>query len=431
MRAHTARLRSSFWAIPALVVLGGVVLSYLAEWADALLAEDASGWYLFGGGPEGARSVLETIAGSMMTFTGLVFSVTILVLQQASTQFSPRALRAFLEDRASKLTLGLFVGTFVYALLTLRTVRGTSEEMDVEAHVPSLSIWLAVILVMGCVAAFIVFIHHVAQSIRPTVVLHRIAERARASIDSLYPESVGEDLEEAEAVEVPSGVPQLVVPNPHRSGVIARVDEETLLEALSLGDAPPESTVFVRMLSRPGDYVLEHAPLFEVWGSGASRLDVGRLTAAVEVERDRDVAQDAAFGLRELLDVALRALSPSTNDPTTAVAAVDRVHDLLRRLVRRRFPSPLRRGRDGRAAVLLPRPQFDDYVRLAVDELRVFGASQSQFQLTRRLHAMIEDLLSLAPPFRRKELVRQRMLLDRAIARGFEDELDRPSAHET
>lgn len=426
--AASQRLESSFWAIPALVVLGAVGLSYLAEWVDSLLPEKETAWYLFRGGPESARSVLQTIAGSMMTFTGLVFSVTILVLQLASTQFSPRALKAFLGDTVSKLTLGVFVGTFVYALLTLRAVRGTSEEIEIKAFVPSLSIWLAVILVMLCVATFIGYIHHVAQSIRPTVVLGRIAARARESLEDLYPEHIGDDLEDPRPVP-PSREPDLIVPNPHRSGVVERIDEEALLEAVDAcaGDSSEENAdVFVSLRAMPGDFVLEGAPLFDLWGA-VGDVAVKRLTDAVLLGRDRNVSQDAAFGLRELIDVALRALSPSTNDPTTAVMAIHQLHDLLRKLVRRRFPSSLRRTRKGRL-VLIPRPDFHAYVRLAMDELRLCGTGH--FQIARRLHAMLDDLLLVAPPFRREELLRQKALLNRAIDRDFADELDRPAARQ-
>lgn len=413
-------LAGSLWAVPAALVLAAVGLSYLVEWLDSLVPEGTRAWYLFRGGPESARSVLETIAGSMMTFTGLVFSVTILVLQLASTQFSPRALRTFLEDTPSKITMGIFVGTFIYALMTLRAVQGTSEGLDLEVFVPSLSIWVAVLLLFISVGAFIGFINHIAQSIRPVVVVQRIAERARESLQELYPEGIGDDVETAHATP-PDSNPTLIVPHSHASGVLVFVDEEMLLEAAD------EHGVFIRLTVAPGDFVPHGAPLFEVWGD-IERMEIPRLAAAVTIGTDRNVSQDVALGFRELLDVALRALSPSTNDPTTAVASIDQLHDLLRRMARRRFPSPLRKSKEGRACVLLPRLDFDEYVRLAFDELRVF--SGQQFQITRRLHAMIEDLLQVAPVFRRHELLRQRMLLNRMIDRSFDEALDRPVARE-
>jgi hypothetical protein len=159
----------------------------------------------------------------MMTFSGLVFSVTILVLQQASNQFSPRVLRTFLKDRRSQLVLGIFVGTFVYALLGLRSVRGTAE--GIESYVPSLSVWLAVVLVLLCVGTFIYYIHHVAQSIRAVVILTRIRDETHRALERMYPEGVGEDTEEAQPKR-PEGPPSLLVTYPGTSGVLVAVDEE-------------------------------------------------------------------------------------------------------------------------------------------------------------------------------------------------------------
>lgn len=418
LRRLTRQLSSSLWFIPACVVAFALALHFGVGLLDKALAEGASGWYLFTGGPESARAVLQTIAGSMMTFTGLVFSVTVLVLQQASTQFSPRALKTFLEDPISKLALGVFVGTFAYALMTLRNVSGSSESLDVEAFVPSLSIWLSVIFVLASLGMFILLIHHIAQSIRAVVVVDRIGNRARKGLEAVFPEGLGEDTEEP-AAATPPGPPQLIVPNLDQAGVVVQLDERSLIEAVD------DAEVFVRMVPLVGDFVPHGAPLFEVWGD-AQRLDARRLQRAVALGRERSVAQDAAFGFRELVDVAERALSPSTNDPTTAVQAIDQLHDLLRRLCRRRFPSPIRETPRGRSALHLPRPDFDTYVRLAFDEIRLTG--EGHLQIARRLRHMAEDLLKVAPPFRCRELERQLRLLDNALERGFHERHDRLSA---
>jgi uncharacterized membrane protein len=401
----TDALSQSLWVLPAASVLGAILLSIVLLAVDGRLEPDATAWYLFRGGPEGARSVLTAVASSIMSFTGVVFSVTILVLQVASRQFSPRVLRTFLGDRATQASLGVFVGTFVYALLTLRTVRGASD--GVEEFVPSLSVWFAVVLAAACVFAFVLFIHHVAQSIRAVNVLARIGDETRASIARLYPDGVGDEAD-PEAAARPAAPAALVVVHRGASGVVMAVDERRIWELACSAD------VTVALVPMMGDFVAEGAALFEVWGDAAA-LDADALAASVAIGRERTLRQDPAFGFRSLVDVAERALSPGTNDPTTAVQALDQLHDLLRRLSTRRFPSPVRAGADGRARAILPRPDFDAYVRLALDEIRHYG--RDSVQVLRRLRFLLDDLLSVAPPARRGELRRQLHVLEERVGR--------------
>lgn len=410
-------LNMSYWLLPTFCVAAAIALSYAAQAIDARLPQDEHAWYLFGGGPESARSVLSTVTSSMMTFAGLVFSVTILVLQQASNQFSPRVLRAFLKDRPSQLALGIFVGTFVYALLGLRSVWGSAD--GPIRHVPSLSVWLAVVLVILCVGTFIYYIHHVSQSIRAGVILMRIHEEALRSLVRMYPEGIGEDTQEA-PLERPEAVPSLVVPYPGSSGVLQAVDEEQLMACAR------KARVTLALVPMMGDFVPHGSPLFEVWGEAAA-LNVKALLQAVEIGLERTPQQDPAFGIRQLVDVAERALSPGINDPTTAVQAIDQMHDLLRRMVHRRFPSPSRKDESGTLRLICPRPDWGSYVRLAVDEVRDYG--RSSLQVARRLRFLLEDLLRVAPAFRRAELLRQLALLDASVDQAFTDEREAATAH--
>lgn len=411
------RISMSYWLLPSFCVLLAIGLSHAAQALDSRLPQDKNAWYLFRGGPEGARSVLTAVGSSMMTFAGLVFSVTILVLQQASNQFSPRVLRTFLRDRKSQLSLGIFVGTFVYALLALRTIRGTSE--GIERHVPSLSVWLAVVFVLLSVGTFIFYIHHVAQSIRAVVILTRIGEETRHTLERIYPEGIGQDTRE-HRLERPQGLPSLLVPYPGTSGALVTVDEERLFSCAR------EAGVTLALVPMVGDFVPYGSVLFEVWGE-AGKLDVEALLDALSIGPERTLQQDTAFGFRQLVDIAERALSPGINDPTTAVQALDQLHDLLRRMVCRRFPTPAREDEDGTLRLICPRPDWNSYVRLAVDEVREYG--EGSIQVARRLRFMLEDLLRVAPAFRREELERQLMLLDASVERAFSDGQETTTAH--
>ena len=397
-------LSQNLWLIPGVGVVLAAALSILLKAVDESLASDATGWYLFRGGPEGARSVLDAVASSIMTFTGVVFSVTVLVLQLASRQFSPRVLRTFLGDRSTQLSLAVFVGTFIYSLLTLRSVRGASD--GIEEFVPSLSVWFAVVLAVACVATFVYFIHHVSQSIRPVNVLARIGDETRAAIEKLYPEGIGE---EAEALAPPTNEPTLLVLHRGRSGVVIAVAED------QIWDAAEAANVTVALVPMVGDFVAEGSALFRVWGA-ASKVDAEALSEAIAIGRERTFHQDPAFGFRGLVDIGERALSPGTNDPTTAVQVLDELHDLLRRLATRRFPDPVRTDDSGRVRVILPRPDFDAYVRLSLDEIRHYG--EGSVQVARRLRFLVQDLLQVAPPRRRSELRHQLHALDASMSSG-------------
>jgi uncharacterized membrane protein len=411
-----ARLREALlhnlWLLPAVGVVGAGLLSVALLAVDERLAADATGWYLFRGGPEGARSVLTAVASSIMTFTGVVFSVTVLVLQLASRQFSPRVLRTFLGDRATQACLAVFVGTFVYALLTLRSVRGEAD--GVQSFVPSLSVWFAVALATASVGTFVYFVHHISQAIRAVNVLARLGDETRGTIERLYPEGFGDEPPEKLAAR-PRSDPTLLVLQGGRSGVVIAVAEEQVWEAVTDAD------VTVALMPMVGDFVAAGSVLFEVWGD-ASRLDADALAGAVTIGRERTLYQDPAFGFRGIVDIAERALSPAFNDPTTAVQALDVLHDLLRRLCSRRFPDPVRVDGENRARVILPRPDFDACVRLALDEVRHFGSGS--VQVVRRVRFLLEDLLQVAPPSRRAELRRQLHALDAA-----EPEAPRVTSH--
>jgi uncharacterized membrane protein len=411
------RLDTAVWLIPSLCLLGAVALSFAAEALGAALPGADTAWYLFRGGPEGARTLLSVVASAMMVLTGVVFSVTILVLQLASNQFSPRVLRHFLRDRRAQTVLGVFVSTFLYCLLGLRSVRGATDA--IESHVPALTVWVAVVLGAGCIGALVYFLHHVAQSIRAVNVLAAIGDDGRHHLNRLYPEGLGEE-PEAPELDPPDGVPSLVVPFPGTSGVLLSVDEERLWSMAG------EAHVTVALLPMVGDFVVHHRPVFEVWGD-PSELDVESMLEALIVARERNSRQDLAFSFRELVDVAERALSPGVNDPTTAVQAIDQLHDLLRRLVHRRFPAAHRVDARGRLRLILPRPSWDAYVRLAVDEIRQSGGGM--LQVARRLRFLLDDLLSVAPPSRCGELRRQLALLQASVQREFAEPLERELAH--
>lgn len=389
------RLNTSLWPAPTVATLAAIALAMVLPLVDRQIAQDRRAWFLFEGGAESARALLSTISSSMISLTALVFSITVLVLQLASGQFSPRVIRTFLREPATKLALAVFVGTFVYALVVVTKVRTAPDEF-----VPALAVWFAFALILACVGVFIRYIDRMANSVRAITVLTRVAAETRHSIDRMYPEKVSEE-PDAELTR-PSHEPDIVIRHTRRPGVVTAVDADTLLRLASSAGA------LIALVPRIGDFVPIDTPLFRVWGS--ADIEEAALLHAVAIEEERTPHQDPAFGFRQLVDIAVRALSPGLNDPTTAVQALDQLHDLIRRLSRRRFPAEARADESGSVRLVLSRPSFDDYVTLAFEEILAYG--KSSVQVTRRLRGALEDCMEVAPPARRSVLREQLQKID-------------------
>lgn len=398
------RLGNQLWLIPAVLVAAALGAAALFAVLDEHVQQVS--WLRFPGGTDSARSLLSSIAGAMITFTGLVFSITILVLQLASQQYSPRVLRTFLRDRQSQLALGLFTATFVYALVVLRQIT--------QSSIPSLSVTFSVVLVISSVGVFVAYISHMANAIRVSTIIDRVAWETRRTIDARY-----------DRVEEPVALPAGAIDDEEArrwrlmaSEEVVSAETRGMLIAIDVdGAVSLARDLDVTFVAVPaiGDFVPEGSPVLGVVGGVIDpdrRDDAGELFA---LARDRTVEQDVPFGFRQLVDVAERALSPSLNDPTTAVQTLDQIHDLLRRMVVRRFPPQTHRDEDGVVRLVLHGSSWDQLVTLAVSEIRTFGARS--IQVLRRLRGLLLDLLEVAPPSRRDPIERELAVLSRTAAR--------------
>jgi len=279
--------------------------------------------FLFGGTADSAARILSTTAMAILTVTGVIFSITMLVLQQASQQLSPRALRTFLRDPGTQVVLGTFIGTFLYSLLVLRQVR-TAE--GGEEFVPSLSMAVGMVLVLASLALFIYFINHVAQSIRPSTVIGRIAGETRDAIAHVCGNEGGNGNSHRAPLSRPTDQHARLITRKGAGGVVTRIDYARL-EAIAR-----DSGCTIEIVPVVGDFVREGGEVARLWGPGED-IDDQAILGGVGVNAERSMEQDPAFGFRQLVDIGERALSPGVNDPTTAVQVLDRIHDLLGRLV--------------------------------------------------------------------------------------------------
>jgi len=355
-------LRSSLWFVPSLIVLGAVALAIGLIETDA--RTDPRVWerwpYLFGAGAAGARGMLAAVASSMITVAGTAFSVTIVALSLTSSQYTSRVLRNFMGDRVNQAVLGIFVGIFAYCLVVLRTIRGGDE----GAFVPPLAVLGGVVLAFVGIGCLIFFVHHIATSIQAANILAAVSAETVSAIDRLFPEGLGEAGGERDTS--PEGMPpRSWHPLPALStGYIQGVDDSALLRFAR------DRGVVVRMERGIGEFVVQGTPLASLSGEAApAEGDARELAAAYVIGPQRTMVQDAAFGFRQIVDVAMKALSPGVNDTTTAVMCVDRLTDLLVRAARRQVERP-RRMDGGELRVIARGPTFACLLAESFDQVR-------------------------------------------------------------
>jgi uncharacterized membrane protein len=415
-----AKVRDSLWFLPGVLTLVAAALAFwitLAERQGMFSSVVASSW-IFGGGVEGARGVLSAIAGGLITVTGVVFSVTIVALQLASSQFTPRVLRNFTADRGNQLVLGVFIATFTYTLLVLRTVRSGGE--NGEPFVPRLAVTLAVVLVLTSIGFLIFFINHLARSIQVASILDRVARRTLQDVFRLFPEHIGR-ADEAYPPDPRRSGDSATVPAAG-SGYLQAVDSRALFR---LGE---RKRVVIGMEPHMGEFVLPGEALAAVSPSEAVDEEVVEtIRTAFVLGPERTPEQDVEFGIIEISDIAIKALSPSINDPTTAFRCIDRLGEILLALGTRN-PPRAERTRDGQVHYLARYTSFERAVGLAFDQIRHFGASNPA--IAKKLLQVIAQLLELVPSERRGPLAGQAEAVLRAARKAIESPPDLAAVEE-
>ncbi len=348
------RFAESLFLFPALIMLGGIALAISATAADDALGHDARVPLTLAMSSNAATWLLATVAGAMITTVGVVFSLTVVSLQLASDQFSPRVMRSFIRDRLSQAVIGLLVATFFYCVLVLPNISGEATD-----SAPRISLTIAVVLTVVTVVGIIAHLDHLARGLQVGNVARVIAEEGRtvvsalgrvpAGLESVDPEGL---LPPDDATLVPAG----------RNGWISQVDI-----AQAVKDVPPRTTV--RLETRVGAYIHRGEPLFTVWPAPGQQVQ-DRLAETVDVSDARAMLQDVDFAIRQLVDIGLRALSPAVNDPTTAVEVALRLGSLMRVVLVAPLAAPALRDGEGRTFVQPWNLDHDEYVAHAFDQLR-------------------------------------------------------------
>ena len=376
------------------------------RWIDA-----QTQWTLLDFGPDGARNVLGSLAGSLLTFIVFAFSTLTVAVQIASGQLTPRIISRVFEDPFTKVTVGAFVFSWLYALAVLGRI---------EDHALQLPVAFAIATSLASVLLFLGLVQRISQGLRPVVVMTAIANDTVKVIDELYPECLSSESASRAAPSLKPGDAAQTVLNNRRSGVVRAIDFAGLATIAERGNCTIEIVPMI------GDFAATGDAMFRIHGGTLPAKDEASLIDCIDLGAERSLAQDPLFGFRIIADIAAKALSPAINDPTTGVLAIDQLHHLLHKIAHRNLDAAIVRDRAGHPRLVCPTPDWEDFVAIAVTEIRLYGASSPQ--VTRRLQAMLQTLLPLVPSQRRPCLDEQVALLHRTVEQTYADPADRMMA---
>lgn len=379
-------LRSSLWFLPASSVVFAVALAVVLTEADAYIDRDVLlKWpRLFGAGADGARGLLTTVASSMITVVGVVFSITVVALSLASSQYTSRVLRNFMRDRVNQWVLGIMVGVFAYCLVVLRTIRGGDE----GAFVPSVAVMGGLLLAFAGIVAFIFFIHHISISIQAAYILANVSRETTSTVERMYPR-IAREHDVLPVLATEEHLWQKVTSND--TGYVESLDRDGLVRFA----ARHETVIHVE--KAVGEFVIEGAPLFLLRGINvADEQEQRELSSFYTVGRQRTLEQDATFGIRQIVDIALKALSPGINDSTTAVMCLDYLTAILLKLGDRAIECRFA-GDDGEWRLFVTGPTFASFADEALTQIRQSaGGNATVLEKLLRTVSAVGDRVALA-----------------------------------
>jgi uncharacterized membrane protein len=416
------QLTAGLWVVPALMIAAATMLALVTLTLDHRVDIRWPGEVgrVLAIGPEGARLVLSTIAGSMITVVSLVFSMTLVTLTLASSQLGPRLISRFMRDRVNQVVLGTFIATFLYALLVLQTV----TEGEAESFVPHLSVAVALILTLASLGWLVYFIHHVADSIQADTVIADVFAELDHALDHLYPGIAAHGPAIGAAKPVPADLLAQApgaIPAP-KDGYIQAVDTHALLGLARAHD------LVIEIRLRPGQFVIAERPLMRAWPS--ARVSDQVIDAAVEkvvLGPKRTPTQDAEFLIDSLVEIAVRALSPGINDPRTAITCIDRLAAALAHLMRSGTRPPLIHDEDGTLRLITHPTTLEGALDASLNQIRQM--SNGHVSVLIRLIEALAALTDMAATDRQRDaLTRHAAMLRRACRRSIAEQDDRADA---
>lgn len=368
--------KTQLWPVPTIAVVAALLMGLGLPEVDSALSGHLSSRgsdLLFGGDADAARSLLGAIASSLITVTALTFSLTVVTLQLASSQFSPRLLRTFTSDQFVQATLALFLATFTYALTVLRAVRSAGDSGQAE-FVPKFAVTLAFLLAVTSVLGLVLFLAHLTAQIRVETMLRNVHRDASRTMRAVLSERA--DRNQAIWPRPPPGAVQLLALD---DGFLTWVEHSGLLEVAVHEDA------LLCLDVNPGRFLVKGTPVGAAWPASGGHFDketaerlAGAVAGCLHTGFERTASQDVGYGLRQLVDVANKALSPGINDPTTAIHALDHISAFLCDLTDHDLGPRLLHDENDRVRVSIHRPDLADYLDLGISQPRRYGAADPQ-----------------------------------------------------
>jgi uncharacterized membrane protein len=409
-------LRTNLWLVPAIEVAAAVIL-FIGTYSLDRAASDGvfkvPSWAI-SGSPDVARTVLTAIAAAIITVIGVVFSIVIVALTLTSTQFGPRMLRNFIRDRGTQLTLGTFVATFVYAVLTLGSV-GQSHHGN---FVPHISVTMTLVLMVADLAVLIYFLHHIAVQIQLPNVIAGIAGDLQNAIElQAGDELAAADSELASVVIASMDGPGGVVAAP-RSGYLQYIEHETLVSVAA------DANAVVHVLYRPGHFIVQGHPYVRVWPASAAGLVAHELAGAHVTGPYRTLAQDVSFGMDQLVEICIRALSPAVNDTFTALTCIDWIGDSLYKVTGRWQPTRVYRDDEGSVRVIATETTYARLVSRAFEKVRQAGRGMPAIMI-RQLDALTRIMERTTADHDRLILLDQAAMIERLSDNTVDEQGDR------
>ncbi len=390
-------VRNSIWIYPSFAIVAGLIAVSLLSRFERFL-----GWHS-NLDPETARTVMATVASSLLTLVVLVTSAMLLVVQLASAQLTPRIIAFVYRNNTRKLLLSLFVFTFTFSVGVL---------VRIEDSVPLLSGYFAAYGFLLNLALMLYFIDGVGKTLRPSSVLRVVGLSGREVIAAVYPRRLDEQQAlSPEPIAALDGKPDRIIMNLVGGSVLA-------FDLKGLVSLAEQSDCLIELIPQVGDFVAAGDPLFQIFEGGGDLSDEV-LRKSVALGQERTLEQDPMFAFRVIVDIASKALSPAINDPTTAVLAIDQIHHLLREVGNRYLAEGRERDRAGRVRLVYRTPNWENFLHLAVTEIRHYG--RDSIQVMRRLRAMLENLIETLPARRTPLLRRELELLHQSSKRAFPD----------
>ena len=377
------KLKATFWFIPVVLIVISILLSFILVYVDGLVRfpQDGFGRFLFVNSTDSARSILSTISGAMMGVAGTVFSITLVVLTLASSQFGPMLIKNFMYVRLNQVVLGSYISTYLYCLLVLNVIRDGNN----YTFIPSLSILVAIIAAITNIILLIIFIHQISISIQANKVISDISDFISKQVETLFPEKMGEAKEIEENVDIAtviSGYQKRISIKSPKSGYLQYIDSEALMEIITKNDS------LLELHYRPGGHLVKDVEIGSLYSNDNWEKDeLEKIFKQFVIGKNKTSQQDLEYSINQMVEIALRALSPGINDPYTAIDCIDNLTATISYLAQAKFPSKYLFEDGGKLRIIADTIDFEGVLDAAFNQIRQFSG-RSTAVIIRLLEAL-------------------------------------------